>query len=618
MDMVEEASREDMSTITTDSFDDKKRPEAPMYPQYPPAMYGYPPNYPPSQLYAPYQLPQQEDTYQAFLTRQYQINELQRQEELRRAEHERRMAEAQHMRRQQEEQTKRVEVEKQRKRLMEGELDPTCLRGKEEAKKPTTSFDPMNPPREVFLSNEQLLAQFATLKKSIVSRSDLTDDELLEMFEKLQVLQDILEKRDVEIDAAQLLARSYRRQSHREDTSRVRRRSSVELKKTVSRQSSLESSRGLSRQSSVDSSAGLEDKSEESTRRVSRQSSLNSQCDSGENWKQLSRRQSSLRDARESCDVESDDSDRPSGLEDTMHEDHMDAGGESDDVETDPRAIELQRQISSLSNSILSKSFSDRDLLAMFDQLDELKRELAHIKGIEVTSEGIGEGSESFSMFSSERDEMTINPQYREIKKLKPVLRRLLPSRTHFSKIEELFHCEVDDPSVSYEEAYSPNSLEIIGEDEESESASSNVTAEERLGTSSESADTQDNEDEEEDEDENQNAVPIHPEVREEPLGSGQCERQLLEVEKQLLEEPNSTSPRKGRRNNGSGFFMGNPMTNGAQAGGSVVSDATTRDSSSSVSSMSSIDRLPRQGYLNSNLDIFQSKRKASVDKHAH
>jgi hypothetical protein len=57
------------------------------------------------------------------------------------------------------------------------------------------------------------------------------------------------------------------------------------------------------------------------------------------------------------------------------------------EVETDPRVIKLQQQISILSTNILSKSFTDKTLLAMFDQLDDLKREMAALKGIDLPAQ---------------------------------------------------------------------------------------------------------------------------------------------------------------------------------------------------------------------------------------
>lgn len=56
-------------------------------------------------------------------------------------------------------------------------------------------------------------------------------------------------------------------------------------------------------------------------------------------------------------------------------------------VVEDPRVTKLQEEISLLSSNILSKSFSDNTLLVMFDQLDDLKLELAVLKGIDLQSE---------------------------------------------------------------------------------------------------------------------------------------------------------------------------------------------------------------------------------------
>ena len=69
-----------------------------------------------------------------------------------------------------------------------------------------------------------------------------------------------------------------------------------------------------------------------------------------------------------------------------------------------------------------------------------------------------------------EAAELQVNPQFREIKKLKPVLRRLLPSRTQFAKIEELFNCAVDtihDESNPMDSAHF--SMGMIGEEDLSE-----------------------------------------------------------------------------------------------------------------------------------------------------
>jgi hypothetical protein len=42
-----------------------------------------------------------------------------------------------------------------------------------------------------------------------------------------------------------------------------------------------------------------------------------------------------------------------------------------------------------LSTNILSKSFTDKTLLSLFDQLDDLKRELAVLKGIDIPFEEV-------------------------------------------------------------------------------------------------------------------------------------------------------------------------------------------------------------------------------------
>jgi hypothetical protein len=69
-----------------------------------------------------------------------------------------------------------------------------------------------------------------------------------------------------------------------------------------------------------------------------------------------------------------------------------------------------------------------------------------------------------------EAAELKINPQFREIKKLKPVLRRLLPSRTQFAKIEELFNCDVDMTSDEDNHMASAQfTLDMIGEEDFSE-----------------------------------------------------------------------------------------------------------------------------------------------------
>lgn len=400
-------------------------PPGPQYPpsQYPPSQYP-PSQYPPSQL-APgvmyahqgsyFQPPSTDNSYESFLSRQYQINEMQRQEEVRRAEHKQRIAETQLLQQQQrelelknaamalemeQEEVRRREREEllreqeerereQQQREREHQIDRQLQQLQDPASKETV--DP--PPIEAQMSNEQLLNELAILKKAISASNSLnsTDEELLLMFSKLQVLQDILEKRNVEIDAAQLLARTFRRQSSKDVVpgQQLRRRSSLEEKpparKSLSRQSSLENRPSASRRGSIERPTQLRRSSIDNKKSITRQSSGSmtsiSSLGLDESRATSFSRQTSMGEL----------SDDGAAYRESIDSVYGGGGDEEDilEVETDPRVIKLQQQISLLSSRILSKSFTDKTLLAMFDQLDDLKRELAMLKGIDIPFDGV-------------------------------------------------------------------------------------------------------------------------------------------------------------------------------------------------------------------------------------
>ena len=317
---------------------------------YPPGMGQQ--TFPPQVLYASQAVvgtTPGEDAYQAFLNRQYQINEMQRQEELRKAEHERRLAETLLVQQQQKElELKNAAAEQEKLREEEEEFKRLEMAEhlREKMRDSHDLYDPLNPPKEVYLSNDDLIAELRDLKKKISASSQVetSDDELLEMFSRLQILQDILEKRDVEIDAALLLARSFRRQSgrrksdHENNTSRNR-RSSLE-KRSSKNNLELDIDRTLSRRNSSESII---------SRSYSRQGSVDSVP-----------------------------------LDDIFTSEERDEFSLEESAIKDPRVSKLEIDIAELSNSILCKSVTDSDLLAMFDQLDGLKRELAALKGIEL------------------------------------------------------------------------------------------------------------------------------------------------------------------------------------------------------------------------------------------
>lgn len=256
-----------------------------------------------------------------------------------------------------------------------------------------------------------------------------------------------------------------------------------------------------------------------------------------------------------------------------------------------------------------------------------------------------------------EAAELQINPQYREIKKLKPVLRRLLPARTQFAQIEELFNCDVEGESransgsnpMGMETAGTATTstvgptdstedittdLDVIGEesgcdedegsDEDCYDRHSYAAALDAIGEDvsedDDSVDIADIAGSVGDEDFPQytghssaQSNPIYPQVHpshDASPGGGQ----LLS-----MEEEEGGSRRKGR--NDSGFLMGNPMTSPRPSEGEGTSPPSPpwpgaeRDSTSSnasAASTNSIDRLPRGVHVfrKASLDIFQSKRK--------
>jgi hypothetical protein len=275
-----------------------------------------------------------------------------------------------------EEEHERARAERQREEeedQHEQEIDRQLAR----LQQPVSGKDVQDSAQEL-MSNDQLIAELTMLKRAISTSSSLnsTDDELLAMFSQLQVLQDILEKRDVEIDAAQMLARTFRRQSGQDvgPGQKLRRRSSVEKppgRQSFSRHDSLENKQAGSRRGSIEYRKSLSRQSSGGTdRAVGRQDSLES------NFSMIN--------------VEDDDAayrgsiDAVYGREDEGDKDDED---EVNYVETDPRVLKLQQQISLLSSNILSKSFTDKTLLSMFDQLEGLKRQLAALKGIEMPDE---------------------------------------------------------------------------------------------------------------------------------------------------------------------------------------------------------------------------------------
>ena len=371
--------------------------------QYPPSQYS-PSQYPPSQYPPPammygqgsYFQPPTENTYESFLSRQYQINEMQRQEELRKAEHNRRLAETQLLQQQQRDlelknatiarEMKDEELRRQaRAELLREEQDEERQRQVDLKLQQLQqgALESQNASKEMLMTNEQLLSELSTLKKMISASTNTnsSDDELLVMFSKLQVLQDILEKRDVEIDAAQLLARTFRRQSSQDvspSLTKLRRRSSLEEKPPVrlslSRQSSLENGSTVTQRSSVERKS------------FSRQTSGSSVVS-----KSLGRQDS--RESNVSCqgtgNKRVDDSDAFRESFASIYGGDDDNDDDEIQVEMDPRILKLQHEISLLSTNILSKSFTDKTLLSLFDQLDDLKRELAVLKGIDIPFEEV-------------------------------------------------------------------------------------------------------------------------------------------------------------------------------------------------------------------------------------
>ena len=396
-----------------------------------------------------------------------QIDDIKRQEDIRKAEHNRHLAETTFIQEQREDlemknallEQEMQAMQDEARRRQQQEHEHEEQRRLERAAPLTASPPPAplhahDPPQEVFLSNEKLLAELTTLKKAISasSHSPSSDDELLAMFSRLQFLQDVLEKRDVEIDAAQLLARSFRRQSGLDvgpQHTLQRRRSSMgeaTLRKSFSRGSSLDERQSLSRQdsddrksfsrrSSLDERQSLSRQDSDDRKSFSRRSSLDERQSlsrqDGDDRKSFSRR-SSLDERKSLSRQDSDDRqsfsrlsglgvnsdsknqrldrlgssgsirsnsfNRQGSVEDTFNDEDLDMddvyGQQSDvqdmqQVEEDPRIIKLQEQISLLSNNILSKSFSDNTLLVMFDELDDLKQELAMLKGANYQPEVI-------------------------------------------------------------------------------------------------------------------------------------------------------------------------------------------------------------------------------------